>query len=275
MFFMNRSRVLRRLSDRILSLAILLLGCRQAGPLVAMPVSADTPARTVAEQPPPLLIVIGFVGGFVRHDNAGHQEVQLAARLRQHYPSGLEVRIFENHLGGQAHQEILRLLDAGHTGMLSAAERLKARIVLYGHSWGASEAVAMARILERDSVPVSLTIQVDSVSKPGQDDKLIPANVAQAINFYQLNGFLHGRRKIVAADPLHTEILGNVQLDYKSSPINCDGYPWYAQIFMKPHIEIESDPGVWDRIESLIRSKLPPAALLPAAATQGITKQFN
>ena len=167
------------------------------------------------------------------------------------------------------------MLDAGHTGMLSAAERLKARIVLYGHSWGASEAVAMARIPERDSVPVSLTIQVDSVSKPGQDDKLIPPNVAQAINFYQLNGFLHGRRKIVAADPLRTEILGNVQLDYKSRPINCDGYPWYAQIFMKPHIEIESDPGVWDRIESLIRSKLLPAALLPAGATQGVTKQFN
>ena len=274
MFSLNRSRALRRLSNWILFLSILPLDCRVAGPLLARPVSKDTPARAAVEQPPPL-IVIGFVGGFVRHDDAGHQEVQLAARLRRHYPSGLEVKIFENHLGGEAHQEILRALDAGHNGMLPAAERLKARIVLYGHSWGASEAVAMARILERDSVPVSLTIQVDSVSKPGQDDKLIPANVAQAINFYQLNGLLHGRRKIVAADPLHTQILGNVQLDYKSKPINCDGYPWYARIFMKPHIEIESDPGVWDRIESLIRSKLPPAALLPAAATQGVTKQFN
>jgi hypothetical protein len=275
MFFLNRSRALRRLCNGILFLSILSLDCRVAGPLLAMLVSADTPARAAAEQPPPLLIVIGFVGGFVRHDNAGHQEVQLAARLRQHYPTGLEVRIFENHLGGEARREILRLLDIGHNGTLSGAERLKTHIVLYGHSWGASEVVAMARLLERDSIPVSLTIQVDSVSKPGQDDKLIPANVAQAINFYQLNGFLHGRRKIVAADPLRTEILGNVQLDYKSSPINCDGYPWYAQIFMKPHIEIESDPGVWDRIESLIRSKLLPAALLPAAATQGITKQFN
>jgi hypothetical protein len=270
MFFLNRSRALSSLSNAILFLSIVSLDCRVAGPLLAMPVSADTPARAVAEQPPPLLIVIGFVGGFVRHDNAGHQEVQLAARLRQNHSSGLEVRIFENHMGGQAHEEILRLLNTGHNGMLSAAERLKARIVLYGHSWGASEAVTMARILEKDAVQVSLTIQVDSVSKPGQDDQLIPANVAQAINFYQLNGLLHGRRKIVAADPLRTEILGNVQLDYKSRPINCDGYPWYAQIFMKPHIEIESDPGVWDRIESLIRSKL-----LPADATEDVTKQFN
>jgi len=33
---------------------------------------------------------------------------------------------------------------------------------------------------------------------------------------------------------------------------------------MKPHIEIESDPVVWDRIEALIRSKLPPLAAVPA-----------
>lgn len=270
MFFMNRSRALRRLSNWVLFLSILSLHCRAEGPLVATPVSTNSPHGGVAERSEPLLIVIGFVGGFVRHDNARHQEVQLAARLRQNHSSALEVRIFENHLGGQAHQEILRLLDTGHYGALSTAERLKTRIVLYGHSWGASEAVTMARILEKDAVPVSLTIQVDSVSKPGQDDQSIPANVAQAINFFQLNGFLHGRKKIVAADPLRTEILGNVQLDYKSRPINCDGYPWYARIFMKPHIEIESDPGVWDRIESLIRSKL-----LPVGAAPGITKQFN
>jgi hypothetical protein len=27
---------------------------------------------------------------------------------------------------------------------------------------------------------------------------------------------------------------------------------------MKPHIEIEADPRVWNRVESLVRSKLPP-----------------
>ena len=105
-------------------------------------------------------------------------------------------------------------------------------------------------------MPVLLTIQVDSVSK-GNDDKFIPANVAQAINFYQLDGLLHGRRKILAADPLHTQILGNFQFDYRQTPVKLDGYPWYAQIFMKPHIEIENDPRVWNQIDSLIRSKLP------------------
>jgi hypothetical protein len=168
----------------------------------------------------------------------------------------VEVEIFENHLGRQAHQEIVRLLDADHDGKLSEDEKLKARIVLYGHSWGASEAVSMARMLQKDGVPVLLTIQVDSVSKPGSDDRSIPANVAQAVNFYQLDGLLHGQRQIVAADPSHTRILGNFQFDYKSNPVNTHGYPWYARIFMKPHIEIESDPIVWNRVESLIRSEI-------------------
>jgi len=38
--------------------------------------------------------------------------------------------------------------------------------------------------------------------------------------------------------------------------VDCSAYPWYARLFMKPHIEIESDPMVWSRVESLIRSKL-------------------
>jgi hypothetical protein len=203
-----------------------------------------------------VVIVIGFVGGFVHHFDTVHQEVRLANQLRKDYPSGMQVEIFENHLGRQAHQEIMRLLDADHDGRLTENEKLKARIVLYGHSWGASEAVRMARILQKDGVPVLLTIQVDSVSKPGTDDWSIPANVAQAVNFYQLDGLLHGRREIVAADPSHTKILGNFQFDYKTRPVNTDGFPWYARLFMKPHIEIESDPIVWNRVESLIRSEV-------------------
>lgn len=214
-------------------------------------------ATTVLSDPPPPVIVIGFVGGFVRHDNSLHREVQLATHLRKDYPSGVEAKIFENHLGREAHREVLRLLDTDRDGIVSAGEKLRARVILYGHSWGASEAIAMARTLQLDGVPVLLTVQVDSVSKPGLNDRLIPANVVQAVNFYQLDGLLHGQRRILAADPSRTRILGNFQSHYKTAHINCDGYPWYARIFMKPHIEIESDPGVWNRIESLIRSELP------------------
>jgi hypothetical protein len=205
----------------------------------------------------PTVIVIGFVGGFVKHFDNIHREVQLAADLRKDYPSGMDVKVFENHLGQQAHHRVLQMLDTDHNGSLSPEEKLNARIILYGHSWGASQAITLARSLQKDGVPVLLTIQVDSVWKPGVNDRLIPANVAQAINFFQRNGFLHGQRKILAADPSRTRILGNFQVDYKTKSVNCDGYPWFARMFMKPHIEIESDPTVWNRIESLIRSKLP------------------
>jgi hypothetical protein len=207
------------------------------------------------DSPPPLL-VIGFMGGYVAHTNAIHQEVQVASRLREQYPSRMDVEIFENHSGPLAHQKILGLLDTNHDGALSADEKSQARIVLYGHSWGASEAVTTARALQKDGIGVLLTIQVDSVSKPGEDDRLIPSNVAQAINLYELNGLLHGRAEILAADPARTKILGNIRFEYKTKTANCDGYPWFARHFMRPHIEIESDPTVWNKVESLIRSKV-------------------
>lgn len=209
-----------------------------------------------ASAPKAGLIVIGFVGGMVHHDNAIHKEVQLAAHLRSEFPASTQAEIFENRQGRQARQAVLKLLDADRNGTLTDQEKQAARIVLYGHSWGASEAVTLARSLERDGVPVLLTIQVDSVSKFGENDRLIPPNVAQAVNFYQLDGILHGQRKILAMDNTRTKILGNYRFDYKTNQVKIDGYPWYAQLFMKPHIEIECDPHVWNQVESLIRSEL-------------------
>jgi hypothetical protein len=212
--------------------------------------------RPETKFPAPAAIVIGFVGGRVRRDNAIHSEVQLASRLEHEYSGGVQVRMFENRRGQQAHLEILRLLDANHDGTLSAEEKRDARIAIYGHSWGASETVTLARALGKEGIPVVLTVQVDSITKPGENDESIPANVAQAVNFYQQSGLLHGRPRIRAADASRTQILGNFQSDYTTNPINCEGYPWYARVFMKPHIEIESDPSVWGQVESLIRSKL-------------------
>jgi hypothetical protein len=216
-------------------------------------------------KPTTQIIVIGFVGGFVRHDDLVHSGVQLAARLRQDYPTGVYINTFENHQGDQAHREVLHLLDTDRDGALSADEKRNARVVIYGHSWGASETVTLANQLNRDGIPVLLTIQVDSVEKSGEDDSVIPANVAQAVNFYQSDGLLHGRPAIRAADPARTQILGNFRQDYAAKPIRCDAYPWWDRIFMKSHVEIECDPRVWKQVESLIRAKLPPPARASSA----------
>ena len=202
--------------------------------------------------------MIGFVGGFVRRNDTVHQEVQLAAHLRNQYPTRMQVKIFENRQGRQAHREVLEMLDADRDGSLSDREKRTARIVIYGHSWGASEGVTLARTLGQDGIPVLLTIQVDSVIEVrSKTTDWIPANVAQAVNFYQRNGLLHGRREILAADGSRTQILGNYRVDYNTKRVNCEGFPWYAQMFMSPHIKIECDPIVWSQVESLIRSKVP------------------
>ncbi|MFZ0037097.1 MAG: hypothetical protein WAK91_06735, partial [Candidatus Acidiferrales bacterium] len=70
-----------------------------------------TPARPVlvagASATPPA-IVIGFVGGFIRHDDLVHGGVQLAARLRKDYPSGVFAEVYENRRAEQAHVDILK-----------------------------------------------------------------------------------------------------------------------------------------------------------------------
>jgi len=213
-------------------------------------------AEVVGAETPPPAIVIGFVGGFVRRDAMAHSEVQVAAHLRRDYPSGVYAQVFENRHRETARAEIVRLVDVNHDGTLSNEEKRQARILLYGHSWGASEVVVLARELESAGIPVLLTIQVDSIAKPGENDGLIPANVSEAANFYQADGLVRGQRQIRAADPSRTHILGNFLFDYKANPIDCKEYPWYDRFFMRSHIEIECDPKVWNQVESLIRVRL-------------------
>jgi hypothetical protein len=202
------------------------------------------------------LIVIGFMGGNVRANNFVHREALLAKDLQQRYPIALHASVFANHDGHAAFQTVLKFLDRNQEGCLSAKEKSAARIVIYGHSWGASETITLARRLNELNIPVLLTIQVDSVQKLNEDDGRIPPNVREAVNFYQSEGLLHGRRFIEAMDSKQTTILGNFESAYKNNPVSCAGYPWFARAFMKPHIEIENDPSVWSRIEALIQSKI-------------------
>src|SRR6266436_666645 len=222
------------------------------------PLTARVNALPVNAAKPPV-IVVGFVGGFVAHDNMVHSGVQLAAHLHASHPSGVFVKVFENRRREKAHREILKILDTDHDGKLSDEEKKKAQIIIYGMSWGGSETVSLAKELDKDHIPVLLTIQVDSVAKVRQNDQMIPANVGEAVNFYQSDGLLRGQPKIRAADEKHTKILGNYRFDYKSKNIKCDKYPWFLRVFAKYHTRIECDAAVWSQVESLISAKLPPA----------------
>ncbi|HZC34607.1 MAG TPA: hypothetical protein VE242_03280, partial [Chthoniobacterales bacterium] len=202
------------------------------------------------------VIVIGFVGGFVKHDDMRHPEVHFAGWLRQSYPSVLHAEVFANHDGKGALRRVLHLLDNDGDGVLTIDEKEQASIIIYGHSWGASQAVTLARELGQQGIPVLLTIQVDTVHKPGAKDSPIPSNVRSAVNFYQTKGPIHGRSRIRAADPERTNIIGNFEMRYRNRRINCDNYPWLARHLNRGHHEIENDPLVWEQIASLIDSEL-------------------
>jgi hypothetical protein len=233
----------------------------------AAPLASETTAV-------PSNIVIGFVGGFVGHDNLHHGPVQLAEQIRRTVPKDTYIRVFENRRRKQAYEAIVRLLDTNHDGVLSGQEKARARIILFGHSWGASAAVLLARDLRREGVPVLLTVQVDSVAKAWQNDSVIPDNVAEAVNFYQPHGIIHGRARIMAADPAKTEILGNYRTDYKKNPVACQEYSRWERFFTPGHMQSECDPHVWSQIENLVRQRLSsPGA--PTSASAAVSAKID
>src|SRR5215469_1186737 len=249
---------------------VLVTGILAALPLFAAAVGFVSPERAVAQaqviptdKTPFPALVIAFVGGFVHPDDERHSEVQIVQELQSSYGNEAKVVIFRNRERRRAHKLVLDWWNRKEQNKLLGGAQSTAPLILFGHSWGASAVVSLARELQRDGIPVALTIQVDSVSKNGQDDSTIPANVAEAINFYQPDGIVHGRSQIMAADPKQTRILGNLRFKYEKEPAECRAYPWYDRLFFRGHTAIECDPRVWSEIETLIRKRLP-SPLTPA-----------
>jgi hypothetical protein len=235
-------------------------------------VAAAIPARALDALPArpvtPANIVIGFVGGFVGHDNPHHGPVVVAQRIRLALPKDTYVRVFENRRRKRAYDVVLRLLDTDRDGTLSSEEKARAHIVLFGQSWGASAAVLLARDLQRAGVPVLLTVQVDSVAKVWQNDSVIPSNVAAAVNFYQPHGIIHGRPRITAADPAKTDILGNYLTDYRKQPVDCPQASWADRFFTPGHMQSECDPKLWSHIEDMVLQRLSPSNVAASIRTQ-------
>ena len=201
-------------------------------------------------------IILGFVGGYVKPNDLNHPEVLFAKYVQSRYGAAVHAGIFGNHEGTRAIEDLTLCLDTNKDRFLSADEKQQTKIILYGHSWGASQVLSFARELQSRGIPVALTIQIDSVKKFGQNDHTVPVNVARAVNFYQRKGFTPGQRLIVPADATRTNILGNFQMKYESHQVNCDNYRWLSRVFNKAHHQIENDPQVWDKIASLIDSEV-------------------
>lgn len=195
-------------------------------------------------------LVIGFLGGRNAWDDERRGVRRLARRLETSGPPGVRVATFENRKRGLALEVVREALDTDADGRLSPGEASRARVVLYGQSFGGAAAVKLARELGRLGVPVLLTVQVDSV---GVGDEVIPPNVARAANLYQKDGlFIRGARRIRAADPSRTEIVGNFEYRYDGKRVDLPSFNWFERFVARAHTKMDADPEVWARVEGLI-----------------------
>jgi pimeloyl-ACP methyl ester carboxylesterase len=183
-------------------------------------------------------LVVGFLGGRDAWDDETKGVRQLALDLRSR---GFFAETFENRSRVVA-------LDL-------VRDALAHKLVLYGQSFGGAAVAHFARDLEKLAVPVSLTIQIDSV---GRKDGTLPPNVRNAANLFQTDGwFLDGEHPIRPSDPSSTRILGNWRFDYSRPPgreISLADVPWWKLAFRIPHTRMDRDPAVWSLARRLIET---------------------
>lgn len=196
------------------------------------------------------VLVLGFMGGRNRRDDERFGVGRFAKKLREMDLPRVRVETIENAKRGLALELVRQAFDRNGDGQIDSQERESTRLILYGQSFGGAAVVKFARELKTAGVPVMLTVQVDAI---GQNDEVIPSNVAAAANLFQSDGlFLHGARQIRAEDPQTTEIIGNFQFNYRDSSIDLSDLAWHKKVFQESHLRMDRDPAVWSKVEELI-----------------------
>jgi pimeloyl-ACP methyl ester carboxylesterase len=205
--------------------------------------------------PPGSVIVLGFLGGFERWNDEQRGVRKVAFDLRSRGIPNLFVETASNHRRRTAVKFLRQALDTNRNGRIDAEEAVRARVILYGQSWGGATVIKTARELQRWGVPVLLTLQVDSV---GLSDAVIPANVHAAANFFQHDLLtIRGRGEIRAEDPSRTRIIGNYQFSYYFRHVDESSASWPRRTLGGSHAKMELDPQVWARVEQLILDAIP------------------
>jgi hypothetical protein len=196
------------------------------------------------------ILIIGIMGGREPWNNDARNVRKLALKLRSMNDPEICVETVENKKRSLAVELINNAFDRNRDGKLDERERASIRLILYGQSFGGAAVVKLARQLKKFDVPVALTLQVDSI---GRDDRVIPSNVARAVNLFQRNGwFIRGEPEIHAEDPARTTIIGNFEYDYSHKQVDVSRVPFMKKAFRVAHTRMEYDPDVWTKVEELI-----------------------
>lgn len=213
-----------------------------AGALLCAGVRAQRASDLTTPVPLPQgsTLVIGFLGGFDRWNDEHRGVRRLTLKLRG--TPAVYAESISNH-----HRELA--IDLIRRAIQKTDPR-RARIILFGQSWGGAAAVAAASELNDLHIPVLLTVQVDSV---GLHDQVIPPNVRAAVNLYQHDPLsIRGQTEIHAADPARTEILGNFGFSYLGRPGESADATWVRRAFGGSHVKMETDPQIWSQVEQYI-----------------------
>ena len=124
------------------------------------------------------------------------------------------VRSFPVLLSGKAHRWVRQNFPPRTGDRLTDEELARGpRVILYGYSVGAKSALALARKLDMEGIPVELAVLIDST---GRGEAIVPHNVRVAVHFYQKKTWLWPFRsgpKIRADEESDTLFLGNRRLD--------------------------------------------------------------
>jgi hypothetical protein len=248
---MPRRKFSRRLLVTVPLLMFLGAVLGQAASLAALPQQTFDSFTTPLPLPEGRVLVIGFLGGWEKWDDAGRGVRKFALHLRAKNIPGAHIETVENHRRGLALELVKRALDRNQDGALDDAEKQSARIILFGQSFGGAAVNKLSRELDQMGIPVLLSVQVDSV---GRGDGLVPPNVRRAVNFYQRNDrfFVRGEKNFRAKDPKKTEILGSFEWDYSRKKVDLRDAHWYQHIFRNAHVKMEQDPELWAAVEKYI-----------------------
>jgi hypothetical protein len=200
-------------------------------------------------------LVIGFLGGWEKWDEPKRGVRKFALRLRAKNLPGIHIETVENHRREIALELVKKVFDRNGDGTLSDEEANKARLIIFGQSFGGAAVNKFCKELKPLGVPVLLAVQIDSV---GVDDADVPSNVRRAVNFFQRDDyfFIRGERELRAEDATRTEILGNYQYNYRGKTVDLSDGRWYQKIFRNAHVKMEQDPDMWSKVEAIILEEI-------------------
>ncbi len=163
----------------------------------------------------------------------------IARSVRQLGHPDVCIRSFPVLLSGKAHKWVRQNFPRRKDQRLSRDDVARGpRLILYGYSVGAKSALALARKLEAEGIPVDLVLLLDST---GRGQAVVPRNVRVAVHFYQKKTWLWPFRsgpKIHTDPESDTIFLGNRRLDVGHFSIA--GHPEVVELLLSSISQLRS-----------------------------------